>query len=227
MCLAAQGAVSVEMVLNCPPGGSKNKACYVVCQQKCSIFAVELNDLWMRACHGLSLLALSTCFSPAYTREEQLWEPLDLSISHLNEGWQDSHSQGLPSSAVSDLETAHTSDGIAIKESDDSRSRTELLLGVQRVLRSLRKSALINKMNLQKCRRLRAAFQNQTIVSGKRHQEAKYDLRQSTGDMDGLSDIAYNVELAQQDAAQKAKKVSWKQTRVHISFDIFLGLASF
>lgn len=49
--------------------------------------------------------------------------------------------------------------------------------------------------------------------------QAKYDLKQSTDGLEGLADIAYNVEDAREDAAQKARAVgvlscgSWQWLR--------------
>ena len=37
--------------------------------------------------------------------------------------------------------------------------------------------------------------------------QAKYDLKRSTDGLEGLADIAYNVEDAREDAAQKARAV--------------------
>lgn len=141
------------------------------------------------------------------------------------------------SSGVSDLETAEHSAGQgAIHKEDDVTSERDngqgqkaseaaksrqLLQGVQHVLRSLKTSARINQMNLQRCRRMREAFLrrlrrsaprmgNDTapeMVSGKQHQHAKYELKQSTAGLDGLADIAYSVEDAKDDAVQKAKAV--------------------
>lgn len=133
------------------------------------------------------------------------------------------------SSGVSDLETAEHSAGQGADKEDDVTSerdygqkaseaaKSQLLQGVQHVLRSLKTSARINQMNLQRCRRMREAFRrrlsapgNDTapeMVSGKQHQHAKYELKQSTDGLDGLADIAYSVEDAKDDAVQKAKAV--------------------
>jgi len=106
-----------------------------------------------------------------------------------------------------------------------------LLQGAQNVLQTLQDSARINYLNLKRLQQLHDAFQrekgqmwrqklsNETglpnasdsedfpVLSGKEHQHAKYELRQSTGGLEGLGDVTGNVETSMEDAEQKAKAV--------------------
>lgn len=110
-------------------------------------------------------------------------------------------------------------------------ARNLLLQGVQNVLQTLQDSAQINYLNLKRLQELHDAFQqrekdqmwrqklsNQTgnqnasdsedsVLSGKEHQHAKYELKQSTDGLEGLGDVTGNVETSMEDAEQKAKAV--------------------
>lgn len=110
-------------------------------------------------------------------------------------------------------------------------ARNLLLQGVQNVLQTLQDSARINYLNLKRLQQLHDAFQrekgqmwrqklsNETglpnasdsedlpVLSGKEHQHAKYELKQSTDGLEGLGDVTGNVETSMEDAEQKAKAV--------------------
>eukprot|EP00434_Breviolum_minutum_P031735 symbB.v1.2.028066.t1/scaffold2935.1/size102186/6 len=116
-------------------------------------------------------------------------------------------------------------------------ARNLLLQGVQNVLQTLQDSARINYLNLKRLQQLHDAFQrekdqmwrqklsNETglpnasdsedfpVLSGKEHQHAKYELKQSTDGLEGLGDVTGNVETSMEDAEQKAKAVDKDFTR--------------
>lgn len=150
-----------------------------------------------------------------------------------DEWFQGSPQSPLERSGVSDLETSHifgARSGTRIfkdldvtlgsDQAEAEMARSRLLQGVQRVLYSLRRSARINRRNWRKTGRLREILRDRMaaangtkvkeppmVLSGKEHPQAKYDLKQSTDGLEGLADIAYNVEDAREDAAQKARAV--------------------
>lgn len=186
----------------------------------------------LRHWKGLHFLAFSTCLSPAecVRDDDKLWEMLN-SLVPRDEWFQGSPQIPLERSGVSDLETSHIFDArsgtrnfkdldvTGSDQADAEVARSRLLQRVQGVLRSLRRSARINRRNWRRTGRLREILRERmaaangtevkeaTVLSGKEHPQAKYDLKQSTNGLDGLADIAYNVEDARADAAQKARAV--------------------
>ena len=140
--------------------------------------------------------------------------------------------------AMSNLETVRAGhdffDASADTDGTIVEARNLLLQGVQNVLQTLHQdSAQINYLNLKRLQELHDAFQqrekdqmwrqklsNQTgnqnasdgfddsVLSGKEHQHAKYELKQSTDGLEGLGDVTGNVETSMEDAEQKAKVVT-------------------
>eukprot|EP00435_Cladocopium_sp_Y103_P027389 s3702_g6.t1 len=185
---------------------------------------------------GLHLVVFSTYLSPAEcVRDEDKLSTLDslLSREWFRGPEIPLQSSGV-SRPFSDLETSHTgarntrildldvtsSDQAEVEAEVEARSR--LLQGVQQVLRSLRRSARMNRRNWRNTGRLREILRDRMammaangtevkeppmVLSGKEHPQAKYDLKQSTDGLEGLADIAENVEDATEDAAQKARAV--------------------
>lgn len=94
---------------------------------------------------------------------------------------------------------------------DTLRSRELLKRSVQELLESLQRSAQVDRASLRSLSTLQHLVWNvsEPEMLGKGHEEAKYDLKGSTGDLQGLNDIVHGVEDASLDAAKKAKTVAW------------------
>ena len=94
---------------------------------------------------------------------------------------------------------------------DTLRSRELLKRSVQELLESLRRSVEVDRASLRSLSTLQHLVWNgsEPLEVGKGHEEAKYDFKGSTGDLEGLNDIVHSVEDATLDAGKKAKTVAW------------------
>ena len=108
-------------------------------------------------------------------------------------------------------------------------ARDLLLSGVRELLESFKASARINQLSLMNLQTMHQKLHQNVIhressgvrddnssgelaapdvLLGKQHNQAKYDFREATGGMEGLRDIADNVEDAKDDAERKAHAVA-------------------
>ena len=141
-------------------------------------------------------MAFSTYLSPAdcVRDDDKLWETLN-SLVPTDEWFQGSPQIPLERSGVSDLETSHIVgarsrildlDVTLGSEDEVEMARSRLLQGVQRVLRSLRRSARINRRNWRRTGRLREILRERMaaangtevkeppmVLSGKEHPQAR------------------------------------------------------